>query len=320
MKILITFIDGSATPAVRGLKLLDKNEDYLVLIYRQRIFDDKNIVKNLSGLPDKRLVEVEVDNHPTNIREKVELVFDHLLHQLKIPRNTQIVLLPTPGAAVTRYRPSPNGGYRAGFLADEYPSETFSRVENTPSPILPALVAQAVMDVAKLRHMELKTVFVAGQTLLEDKGGVLNYIGSALLSVSEWMAISKTRSANNVKLPQIFSDFLTANAVTVTWTEVSGYSKGVNTFCAGFAEAAAGRVFRLVCAAQKEIELVALKSIMTAQRGGVELPTLVLATFLDTEMLSDELSTCTGSPVRVIDMGENPLRDPAGSLESFLND
>ena len=319
MKILIAFLDGSATPAVRGLKLLDKNEDYLVLIYRQRIFDDKNIVKNLSGLPDKRLVEVEVDNHPTNIREKVELVFDHLLHQLKIPRNTQIVLLPTPGAAVTRYRSSPGGGYRAGFLAGAYPSEISSRIENSPSPILPALVAQAVMDVAKLRHMELKTILVSGETLLEDKGGVLNYVGSAVLSVSEWMAISKMRS-ERVKLPTIFSDFLTANAVTVTWTEAFGYSKGVNTVCAGFAEAAAGRVFRLVCAAQKEIELVALKSIMTAQRGGVELPTLVLATFLDTEMLSDELSTCTGSPVRVIDMGENPLRDPAGSLESFLND
>lgn len=112
---------------------------------------------------------------------------------------------------------------------------------------------------------------------------------------------------------------MTANAVTVTWTEASGYSKGVNTFCAGFAEAA-GRVFRLVCAENKELELVALKSILTAQRSGVELPTLVLAKFLDTEMLSDTLSALTGSPVRVIDVGENPLRDPAGSLESFLND
>ncbi len=170
-------------------------------------------------------------------------------------------------------------------------------------------------------NMELKTVFVAGQTLLEEKGGVLNHVGSAVLTVAEWMAISKTRSANTV-LPQKFADFLTANAVSVTWTEASGYRKGVNNFSAGFAEAA-GRVFRLVCAAQsenKELELVALKSILNAQRSGVELPTLVLATFLDTEMLSDELSTCTGSPVRVIDMGENPLRDPAGSLASFLND
>lgn len=321
MKILITFIDGSATPAIRGLKLLDKNEDYLVLIYRQRFFDDKNIVKDRADLPPARVVEAAVDNHPTTIREKVELVFEHLLHQLKIPRNTQIVLLPTPGRAVNRYRPSPNGGYRAGFLADEYPSETFSRVENTPSPILPALVAQAVIDEARVRHMELKTILVSGETLLEDKGGVLNQHSSAVLSVSEWMAISKMRS-ERVKLPTIFSDFLTANAVTVTWTEAFGYSKGVNTVCAGFAEAA-GRVFRLVCAGQsenKELELVALKSILTAQRSGVELPTLVLAKVLDTELLSDTLSTLTASPVRVIDVGENPLRDPAGSLESFLND
>ena len=304
MKVLILLVDGSPAPAVRGLKLLNREEDYLVLLSVSGARDPKNLVKDLAALPPSRVAEVVVGKSPAFTTRAVESVFK-FLSDTKIPYQTEILLLPTTGWGVVGSTPK-LGRWGGG---EEW--------DNLPSPILPALVTGAALEAAKNAPRGVKIVLAEGENLRWVVGGRVEH---APLNGDQWKKIAGHVPATEKRVP--FADFWSANGTQISWGYVSHSKNAEKCFAAGFGEAS-GRVVWIVAHATsnaKELKLFALEEILKMKNRGVDIPVVVAGYVRDTQKMSQDISELTWTCVHVIDMGEDPLRDPAVALGSFLRD
>lgn len=309
-KIVIVCVDGAPTPSVRSLAAVNVQEDILVLLHTRGATRAKNVVKQLAGLPPGRVVEAEIGGNATT---PVERVFDFLA-TAKVPQTTEILVLPTTGWAMPFWW---GGGEslepREGqFARSAGPAPALG--VNRPSPIFPAMVTMAVIEVANARRLpHPQIIATTGDSLLWQVGG--RHL-PAPLSVNQWSVILGHRPMAMAMHP--FSDFFVETSLSPSWGEWSKSRKTGIVFASGLSEVN-GRAFFVIATntPPAELKLRVIEEILKLKNKGGEMPILVLAECRDMEGLETWIKSMTMTQSMVIDMGEDPIFSPTQRWETF---